>query len=262
MNYLWEDLRWPDFDKFDKEKVVVIIPIGSTEQHSFHLPVSTDTKIVTEVVHRAAKQLTGEVIVTPTVWAGFSPHHMDFPGTITISSKVLLDLLLDICNSVYHHGFRRIFLINGHGGNASFLRITSARMRNKPDCAVLTVSYWDLVKNKLSSVLEDRSEFIPGHAGDFETSLQLVLSKRLVKSSLVSDAQLTSRMSLSLSGNNMYLYQPIKSLSNNGQLGNSRNGSEEKGKVILDMIIAELKKVIIDFANLDIKKSDQDSIDQ
>jgi len=134
-------------------------------------------------------------------------------------------------------------------------------MRNKPDCAVLTLNYWDLVKNKLSSVLDDTPEFIPGHAGDFETSLQLFLSNHLVESSQVSKSELNSRISLSLSGNNTYLYQPFKSLSSNGQLGNSYYGSKEKGKIILEMIIKELKKAIINFSNWDIGNCNQNLFD-
>jgi len=252
MKYLWENLRWPEFNKLDKENMVVIVPIGSIEQHGPHLPISTDTKLVTEVVTRTAKQLGGKILVTPTVWTGFSPHHMDFPGAISLSSKVLLDLLLDICNSIYHHGFKRILLINGHGGNSSFLRITSARMGNKPDCIVAALNYWDLVKDYLYSVIKDGQEFIPGHAGEFETSLQLVLSKDLVESSLISKVEATTKMLSSRSGSNLYVYRPTKSLSSNGQLGSSENSSVEQGEIILKKIIQELKKFIIDFSTWDI----------
>ena len=248
--YLWADLRWPEFEELDKEKTVVIVPVGSIEQHGPHLPISTDSNLVTEIGINAAKNLQGklDVLVTPTVWAGFSPHHMAFPGAISLSANLFSDLLNEICNCIYHHGFKRILLMNSHGGNATFLKIASARMGDKSDCIVGALCYWDLVKTKLSDVVEDGPRFIPGHGGEFETSLQMILASDLVEESLVSEAEVTTEIIQAQCSSAIYSYRPMKYLTSKGQLGNSSKATKEKGTKILSTILQELEEFLIDFS--------------
>jgi hypothetical protein len=77
------DKRWIDIDAMDKDRVVVVCPIGSLEQHGHHLPLLTDTYLVTEVAERVEKKLSDKVLLTPTLWLGASDHHLDFPGTVS-----------------------------------------------------------------------------------------------------------------------------------------------------------------------------------
>ncbi|MCH8840098.1 MAG: creatininase family protein, partial [Planctomycetes bacterium] len=76
--------RWIDIDAMDKDRVVVVCPIGSLEQHGHHLPLLTDTNLVTEVAERVEKKLSDKVLLTPTLWLGASDHHLDFPGTVSV----------------------------------------------------------------------------------------------------------------------------------------------------------------------------------
>ena len=104
----WEEAK----EAFDRSKGVAIVPVGSVEQHSYHLPVGTDTFVAMTVAQDAAEK-TGAVLVPP-VWYGWSPHHMVLPGTLTVRPEVLSELVYDIIRSLAAHGAKKIILLNGH----------------------------------------------------------------------------------------------------------------------------------------------------
>jgi|SRR5690554_4045268 len=246
---LWEDMRWPEFEQLNKLKTIIIVPVASMEQHGPHLPVATDTKITNEIAIQTAKSLIGtaDVLITPPVWTGFSPHHMDFPGTISLTTTAFINVLVDICQSIYYHGFKKIILLNGHGGNMPFTRIVSAEMRDKPDCQIAAVNYWDLAKESVKNLMQEN---IPGHSGEFETSLQLFLSKNLVDSFYFSkrSSQNYSRGSVK-DRKRFYIYKPFKALTKNGELGHPELASETKGERIISIIVEELKNFVVEFSN-------------
>jgi creatinine amidohydrolase len=117
-----QELTRPAFeDWLDHEPApVVIIGIGAIEQHGLHLPLGTDSLGVVEFIHEVASR-TNSVCVHPC-WPGYSPHHMAFAGTITLSEDTLLGVLLDTIESLAAHGVKRFVLINYHGGNDNIAR--------------------------------------------------------------------------------------------------------------------------------------------
>src|SRR4051812_33746111 len=96
---------------------VIVAPLGSLEQHGHHLPMLTDTMIVSEVARRAEAVLGEEALFLPTLWIGASDHHRAMPGTVSIGNNHYVSVLEDMLESLIGGGFRRIFLLNGHGGN-------------------------------------------------------------------------------------------------------------------------------------------------
>src|SRR5690606_15351723 len=116
-----------------KEGATVIVPVGSNEQHGTHMPIDCDSFFVTQVTSRVIDSLKNEMPIyqTPTVWTGYSPHHKDFPGTITLSLATFNALIRDICASLIRHKVRRIVVINGHGGNAAPLRAVGSEIGNE-----------------------------------------------------------------------------------------------------------------------------------
>ncbi len=104
----WKEAK----EAIKKSKGVAILPIGSVEQHSYHLPVGTDTYVAITLAEDAAEK-TGALVVPP-LWFGWSPHHMVLPGTITIRPEVLIELTHDIIKSLSEHGIKKFVLINGH----------------------------------------------------------------------------------------------------------------------------------------------------
>ena len=108
-----QEKSWQEAEQLIKDaKGVAIIPIGSIEQHGYHLPVGTDSYVAITLAEAAAEK-TGALLVPP-VWFGWSPHHMVLPGTITIRPDVLIGLTYDIMASLKQHGVDKVILLNGH----------------------------------------------------------------------------------------------------------------------------------------------------
>jgi creatinine amidohydrolase len=150
-----------------------IIPLGSTEQHNEHLAMEQDSASAQYLSEKIAKKLFPRVIVTPTVSIGSSPHHMHHAGTLSFQPETLALVLKDIVNSLSQHGFKKIVILNGHGGNVRALEKFLETIKPLNHIAFQFISYWDVLdKNFLSSYF-DESAIIPGHAGIFETSFAL-----------------------------------------------------------------------------------------
>lgn len=148
-------------------EAVLVLPIGATEQHGPALPLGTDTMLVDAVVQAACARLSTArpVVVAPTVPYGNSAHHL-FACAGSVSPGTLLRLLGDLIDSFIRSGFRRIFLVNGHGGNDECVRLAVKDAVNRHPVVLGAVSYWTLAGH---GALPD----IPGHAGAFEASLLL-----------------------------------------------------------------------------------------
>ena len=95
-------MTWEEFELNLQRCGVVIIPVGSTEQHGAHLPLGTDT-FIAKVLAEGASERTG-AIIAPPIWHGWSAHHMVLPGTVTIRPEILAELLFDVIGSLAHHG--------------------------------------------------------------------------------------------------------------------------------------------------------------
>ena len=90
------DLHWPELEALDRNRVIVVMPVGSTEQHGPHLPFQVDVFVASRLAEELEKKIP-EVLLVPPIWTGDSAHHMDFPGSITIRARVFMDALHDIC---------------------------------------------------------------------------------------------------------------------------------------------------------------------
>ena len=172
------ELHWPEVNKLDREKIVAVVPVGSMEQHGPHLPFQVDTFVSSRLAEDLEKSMP-EILLLPPIWSGVSAHHMDFPGSITVRAKVFIDLLHDICASLHHHGFRRIVLLNGHGGNRSSLEVLGQELFVEFGLTVNTLAYWDLVPDLVKSLKKSNSKGM-GHSGELETSLMLYLAPQWV----------------------------------------------------------------------------------
>ena len=177
-------MRWP---AALREQAVVIVPVGSIEQHGEHLPLDVDTAAVWEVAVRTARALDEpRVLVTPVMAYGLSPHHMTFPGTITLRFDTLVAVLCDICRSVHQHGFRKILILNGHGGNEALVGAVAQRAGGGGNLRG---------HDHLLATAGGRNQGIGrspiggmGHACEMETSLMLATRPQLVDMSLAVDA--------------------------------------------------------------------------
>ena len=174
-------LAWPDVDSLDRN-TPVIIPVAALEQHGHHMPVFTDSILLGEVSRRAHDQLANQTLLAPLMWLGNSHHHMDFAGTVSADPKLWIDLLSGIVDNFVTHGFRRLVVVNGHGGNDVPGRQALFEMRQKyrdrSDLLFLFATYWTLANPNQQIEL---SQMQMGHAGEWETSMVLRLAPELVK---------------------------------------------------------------------------------
>ena len=131
----------------DRSNTIVVLLVGSTEQHSSHLPLETDNKTVEKIVKKAAACIQNKLIILilPAVWVGYSPHHMDFAGSITLNTETHINVICEICQSVIHYGFRKVLIINGHGGNINHVKVAVAKMGGETYSYILAASYFELI---------------------------------------------------------------------------------------------------------------------
>lgn len=161
---------------------MLVIPLGATEQHGPHLPLATDVILVQEIAERAVAQLSSEIplMIAPCLPYGYSPHHVQYGETMSAGHGALLQFLIDVCSSARDSGMRRIFLLNGHAGNTDILGQLGRHLSMLSSMPVGHGSYWTLAAAQINRVRPAHLDRIPGHAGEFETSLMLALHPRLV----------------------------------------------------------------------------------
>jgi creatinine amidohydrolase len=163
---------------------VVIAPLGSLEQHGHHLPMLTDTMIIAEIARRAEQELGDAALFLPTLWVGASHHHLAMPGTVSISNDLYVKVLEDMVESLISAGFRRIFLLNGHGGNITpgrqALYNVQLRHRDKPDLYIAFSSWWTIAADQVAAIQGLEAHMVT-HACEQETSMILRLRPELVE---------------------------------------------------------------------------------
>lgn len=173
---LLEEMSWFDVKEYLSRECLVILPIGSIEQHGPHLPLATDSINVLYLACRAAE--TARVLVAPMIKTGVSFNHIDFPGTITVQPDTLTTLIIDVVRSLVHHGFRKIILLNGHGGNNSAIETAAIKLKVEFTKVVIGVLHSWLLCRESPNVLESPIRY---HADEGETSRVLVTAPHLVK---------------------------------------------------------------------------------
>ena len=177
-----QDMKSPEVAALPKTTPIVV-PIGALEQHGAHMPLFTDSLLCGEVVRRVSERLSDKVVFTPMLWLGNSHHHMDFVGTLSADPRTYLDTLCGVLENLIHHGFKRLVLFNGHGGNIvpgqQAVFEVRQRHREKKDLLLLVATYWRLgaKPTKLDKKIQDDRM---GHACDLETSMMLRLAPHLV----------------------------------------------------------------------------------
>ncbi len=156
---------------------VAILPVGAVEQHGPHLPIDTDSVSAHAVSLGAARRAqNGHYVVFPPLMYGFSPHHLSRPGTISMGLEVFLGQVRHGVRCLLDSRFRRVALVNGHGGNSAPLRSAVTEMVTE-GLPVTSVNYWEPSRPAWVRLLRGKMRDI-GHACEFETALQLAVRDR------------------------------------------------------------------------------------
>jgi creatinine amidohydrolase len=212
-----------------KKKQVAIIPIGSIEQHGPHLPISTDSDIVTEVAKRLS-EMKGYLLL-PTITYGVSFEHAPL-FNLSIRESTLRTILIDLCSSLLMNNIKTVFIINGHHGNLKSIKNIDVKLQkiSKNKLKVFPLSYWHFMKREFD------------HAGFVETSIMLAISKnvkiKLAKKGLITDG--LTKQEIKILGK--LANQSFPKATKNGIWGDPTKATKKDGKTILAEIIKNLGK--------------------
>lgn len=231
---------------------VLVIPVGSIEQHGEHLPVSTDTLLATAVTIESAERIaeTAPVLVTPPVWSGYSPHHLPLGGTLTADFEELLGLLSDIADAGLENGFDALLFVNGHGGNTPLIEAAISKIgRDRPDVELLGLTYFELVTD-LTDTIRESDVGGMAHGGEFETSLMMHLYPGLVNTeeapATYRDEHYDRAGQDLIVGGPLSVYRTFDHYSESGAIGDPDLANETKGKQLFDGITTELTDLIVE----------------
>lgn len=207
--------------EFEKQKIAeVIIPIGSYEQHGLHATLATDSIIAYEIADLLA-EATG-IYVCPPISYGCSALHLGHGGTISISSDAFINYVSDIVESLISSGIKKIYFVNGHGGNILSLKSVIERYANQIEIVLLN---WWIIGRELNLFSPEESH----HAGSLETSMLLVFDESYVSADLLVDNEIVEY--------NPYSVKRIDDITPTGSIGVATTASKERGLAYLDALI-------------------------
>lgn len=247
--YRYAELKWPEIKEYSKQNRVAIVPVGMIEDHGPHLPVDSDALTVEEICVRVARTIPEEVVLLPTLQYGYSPHHMDFPGAITIRGNILTEFVMDICRSLVRHDFRRILIVNGHGSNICFLE-AAARMTiiENPNslCALVTWSDTSEFRTAFEKVRESEAGGV-SHACELETSVYLYLKPELVDmGKAVKDISFprSDHFWFDIDPGPVKMMEYWSTLSKTGIMGDPTKATAKKGEIAVNSAVDGLVQVV------------------
>ena len=246
-----EEMKWPEADALPREKVIALCCISALEQHSLHLPMGTDYFIKRELILRLEAEFPDGLLCLPVVWFGYSNHHMDFAGTVSASLQTMTQVLRDVARSIHTHGFRKLLLLNSHGGNRALLARSIQELSEEfPDLQIAGATYWDLSRDRLTAIRETPFGGL-GHACELETSIMLAIRGDLTDMTKAAPDGHPPESHFSrgemLSPPIADTYKRFKSFTNHGGFGDPTGASAEKGERMLKAIVTELCALCEDF---------------
>jgi len=253
--YRYEHMTWEEINDAVRAGRVALMPVGTIEDHGPHLPVDTDVVIASAFCERAARLAPQEIALLPCVRVGYSPHHIDFPGTLTIRWNTFVEYLADITRGLAHHGFTKILMVNGHGSNRPLVEM-AARITvvEHPHVHCAYTSWWDLhdVRAAFNAV---RASRVTSRACEAETSVYLAVDGsrvRMDKAAADNTYQqsphfwgdLMGRKPDSAFKNPLWMTEYWSADSTNGIKGDPTAATAEKGEAALAAGAAEIVEII------------------
>ena len=241
---LYERLSWPEIREAAEEDVVCLIPVATLEDHGPHLPIDTDLRITAEICRRAAEAAPDQILLLPPIPHGYSPHHMDFPGPITIAWDTFVRYCRDVGTSLARHGFTRILYLNGHGSNQNLVE-TAARLVMLEHPGVLAAAAFHTsgeASARLIAEIRDSDYGGMAHACELETSMYLAIDPEAVDMEKAVDERgypAGDHARLDWADGPLKLMPWWSSFSRTGVQGDATKGTAEKGNALLDAAVAE-----------------------
>jgi creatinine amidohydrolase len=254
----WVDRPASAFRQLDPERTIAVLPLGATEQHGPHLPLSTDRDLVDAVIRRSLplfEQHDPSVLVLPTLAICKSNEHSSFLGTLTLTAETFVRVIMEIGAGVARTGIHRMVLFNGHGGNLPVMQITIRDLRAQYGLQTLSCSWFQICGAEQELDPTEQQHDI--HAGLNETSAMLAAYPHLVEMSKakhfrsVTEAWAEQSRFLGLGGKPAQPGWLMADLNPEGACGNAAAATAELGNQLLDTAAHNFVQVLRDFVALD-----------
>ena len=242
----WSKLAAPELNAQAVSGATVLLPVASTEQHGPHLGTGVDSILCAAVCRLAAEKAaaTRPVVVAPTLWVGMAEHHMAHGGTFTLDIPTYRAVLLCLVVSLKRHGFKRVLIVNGHGGNMTALNAFLPDITRETGIEVAATTYFELAQPAFAPILEDQQSVL--HACEAETSMMMVVAPEAVREDKFSEAHgphfSDPRAVLSPPAQR---FRSFKTLAPSGVLGDARKATKAKGDKLLAAAVDALAEVIV-----------------
>jgi creatinine amidohydrolase len=246
-------LSWTDIAALpDRANTVLVLPVGSIEQHGPHLPCAVDSVIAAGVMGHALARLPASVPAfgLPPIVYGKSDEHTHFPGTFTIDGATLQAQVLAIGESAYRAGFRKLLMVNGHGGQPQVLEMAARELRLRHGDMLALPHFTWRVPNVAHQFLSDRERRLAMHAGHAETAILMALAPHTVHlDRAVVHYPPEFPRSLSADGRPTTAWV-ARDFGPSGVIGDPTGATAEQGQAILDSLAASWATAITDLHHL------------
>jgi creatinine amidohydrolase len=259
---LLERMTWPEVEEAIGQGIdAVLLPIGTTEQHGHHMPLDTDCFIARSLSTRAAELGEAQglrILVAPTLNVTLSWYHMQFPGSLRLSTTTFLQVFREVCDSLVHHGLERIVAVNGHGGNIAALTVAVNHYFETTGRRVFLAQWWDLAGDVLAQV---EGPLI--HAEEAETSLALALGQTVYEERATRDAwdrgSAVRDAGLPWTSLGRYEMRPkgpgvivpmdmLRDITASGVVGDATRATRELGEQMIEAVVPRIVQVCKDLA--------------
>jgi creatinine amidohydrolase len=257
-----ERMTWPEVQVALEEGVAAaLVPVGTTEQHGPHMPLDTDCFIARSLCARAAELAESEgvsLLVAPTLNVTLSWYHMQFPGSMRLSTTTFFSVFREVCDSLHHHGIEHLVAVNGHGGNAAALTVAVNHYFETTGRRVFLAQWWDLANDVLAEV---EGPLI--HAEEAETSLAMALGQRVELDRATRDAYdrgaAVKEAGLPWTALGRYEMRPkgpgvvvpmdmLRDITSSGVVGDATRASRELGERMVAAVVPRIVQVCKDLS--------------
>ncbi|MBZ6076783.1 creatininase family protein [Microvirga puerhi] len=228
-----------------RPNALAVLPVGSLEQHGPHLPVITDTASASAAAIRAARSVAHDipVAVLPGLWLGMSEHHFPFGGTISLDYDAYHGILRSIVRSLKALGFKRLLIVNGHGGNIDPLAVAVRELAVTFAMPIVATTPWMLVPDEIAAIAETET---PKHACEGEASVMMAIAGDIVRTDKFDEAvqQAPKRVESPRGFSRFYSFSERAPVT--GTWGDPRPATAQKGERFLNAQAKVLAESMLD----------------
>ncbi len=258
----WADLTSRHFSQLAAspaiDQAVAVLPVAAIEQHGPHLPVSVDTTLVNGVVEASLAHLPADlpVLFLPTQQVGKSNEHIRFPGTLTLNAQTTIAVWMELGACVARAGFKKLVLLNSHGGQVSVMDIVARDLRTAHDVMVYSTNWYSLpLGDSVLGMFPPEEHRFGIHAGDIETSMMLALRPQYVDMAQARDFKSSSqdraaKYPILGNGSSAKLGWQMQDYNPMGAAGNASAATAAKGQALLDAAGLQLALLLQEISSL------------